>query len=336
MYQVVCIKYIIIFALLGILSTYMMPQTTAYAEGISLKIKPASLQIHATSPADVKAPFTIENPGLDPLVLQISFKRFRDSGESLGKIIYNEQTAIKQEPFLQNISVLDNKIPITSLTLAPKQQKKLILSIPILKDEAKQDHYFSIIFSTKQQDQARNTEDDTEETEKTQATTGIEAGIALPILLSIGQDDKKTGFLKTFSAPVFNQKGPVPFTIEAQNTGDHFITAQGVILIKNMFGQTVGRIDIPKTTVLAETGRFLTTDNHKQQDNKHPKVFWDESVLFGVYTATLTLAFSPEQSLYTEKISFVSFPIISLVITFTAIIIAVIFIIRVKRKISQE
>ncbi|HSA84394.1 MAG TPA: hypothetical protein VLF20_05945 [Patescibacteria group bacterium] len=318
-YQVVSIKYLIVLCFLSILYTLYLIPHTAYAEGVNLQIQPATLQIRAITPADVKAPFTIENAGANPVTLRIVLSRFRDNGDGLGKPVYtNAFTQADTDEFLNNIQILDEETAVDTLVLGPQQSKQLTLAIPLLKESKKQDHYFSVVFLSENEDQPASPEGNNT------AMSTIKTAIALPVLLSINQDNQKTGFLKTFSAPVFLQEGPVPFTVEAQNVGDHFITARGVILIRNMFGQTVGRIEIPKTNILAGSSRIS------------PKVIWDEPFLFGIYHATLSLSFFPEQSLYTYSISFVAFPLVALVGFVVVLLLLLFLILRVRKRMAHE
>src|SRR5438445_12293708 len=99
------------------------------------------------------------------------------------------------------------------------------------------------------------------------------------VLLSVGAKDQSLeqtkqpkGSLEEFSAPLSMESGPLPFTIRVKNTGMHFMSVKGVILVKNMFGQTVGRIDIPPTNILANSDRFLA--NSEEKTTSSPKVLW--------------------------------------------------------------
>lgn len=328
MYKVLRITYITIFAFLGILYTLYFIPHTAYAAGMSLKTQPANLQIRTIAPADIKAPFTIENTGSEVVSLRISFSRFTDSGESLGRPLYtNLFTETKVDPLLKNVQLFEKDTPVTTIRLGPLQKKELMLSIPVLKEEAAKDHYFSLVFLP-------ITEQNPAEISQTTFST-IQAGIALPVLLSIGTDKEKTGVLQGFSTSLFFQEGPVPFEVEVANTGSHFRTVEGVILITNMFGQTVGKIDIPKTNVLAENNRFLKFNDYLAAEIDSPKVIWDEKVLFGLYTAKLSIAFQPEQTLYTQSTSFVAFPLIGLAGLLFLLLLLVFIVLRVKKKISQ-
>src|SRR6185369_701775 len=105
----------------------------AYAEGVSLKIQPASLQLRGTIPSDIHAPFTIENTGTDPVELTMLFKRFRDSGDGSGKIVYsNTNLTTDKDPFFNNVQIVDSGLGVRTLTLGPKQKRSLELEVVAL------------------------------------------------------------------------------------------------------------------------------------------------------------------------------------------------------------
>src|SRR5882724_195281 len=285
----------------------------AYADSISLKISPSVLQIHATPPAAIKAPFTIENLGSSPVHLTIIFKPFKQNSTT--------------NTILQTVQVADNGIAQSSLSLGPQQQKKLDLSIILPKNIPPTDTYFSVIFLTSQQD----TNNASSSLDEESSSIAERIGIALPVLLTSGESDPQSGFLDTFSSPIFLQAGPVPFTVRISNTGTHFISPRGVIFIKNMFGQTVGRVDLPETNVLAGTTRSLTSLEQPLSDH----AVWSEKFLLGFYTATISIAMSSSGSLYTRSIHFIAFPTTFLLIFFVVIIIALSLILRIKKKLSD-
>lgn len=331
MYQVLRIMYRIVFFFFLILTTCYMLPNTAHAEGIRLKIQPATLQIRATPPADIHAPFTIENPGNDPVDLTIVFKRFRDKGDMSGQVVYtNSLLSTDNDAFFKTIQVLDNKVGIHSLTLGPKQKKNLELEIVALNEDA-QDHYFSIVFLT----QSGNAI--TEPTEDS-SFSSVQAGIAIPVLVSLNQVSEKNTFINNFSAPLFLQKGPVSFDIQVQNNGSHFTTVKGSLFITNMFGQTIGKVDINTTNILSGSTRDLVANqqnNWSTEEGLANKVIWPEKLLFGIYTAKLTLAILPDQTLYTRTIHFAAFPVVGIVFVFLAVIISISVLIRIKKKVSQ-
>src|SRR6185369_5919126 len=330
-YFVFSIKLIIIVALFGILNTRYQIPNTVFAEGTRLKIKPTVLQIKATSPGDIHAPFRIQNLGDETISLKIILKRFRDAGDESGKIVYStpeSATKTDDDPFLKQIQVLVDGETSDTVTLGPQQEKELELFIMTEDGTVSQDQYFSIIFLNSQAGIPTRTEAEA----KDASFSSIQAGIALPVLLSLNADTKATGFIDSFEAPIALQNGPVPFTVRVKNTGEHFIQAQGLILIKNMFGQTVGRVSLPQANILAGSTRLLPSDLSETDR----KARWSEKLLFGFYTATLSIALSPEQSLYTRSVHFITFPFSLLSGLLFISVVAFLIFHRIRKKVSEE
>lgn len=307
----------------------------AYAEGNSLKIEPSNLQIRATSPSDVRAPFTLTNLSEAPITLTILLKRFRDAGDDTGKVIYSNPKFINEantDNFLKNIQIIDDNTAVSELTLGPKQKKNLVIRINLSKNpssDAGQDHYFSVVFLT-------SSGSTNNEPEEGAAISQVESGIGLPVLLSVDQSVDQTAFLNEFSSPLSVGSGPVPFTVRVKNTGDHFVQAQGVILIKNMFGQTVGKIELPKTNILSGSNRILTANSLISDWKNNMVALWPEKFLLGFYTATLTLAISPDQSLYTRSIHFIALPAVAFGVLVIFLLVGFFLINRIRKKLSQE
>src|SRR5262249_54622748 len=131
---------------------------------------------------------------------------------------------------------------------------------------------------------------------------------------------------------------------KVKNASTHFISPKGVILIKNFFGQTVGRIDIPPTTILAGTDRYLIDSKHAMADlsthdlarlNNTPTVIWPEKFLFGFYTATLSLSLSHGNVLYTRTIYFAAFPYTAILIILVLIYLSFLFVKRLRKKLAE-
>lgn len=311
------------------LCTLHLPR--AHAEGTSLKMQPSNLQIRAKSPSDIQAPFTLTNQGSEPVNLQVVLKTFRDTGDDTGRIVYSKpglKNEAEQDSFLKTVQILDDGFAVSKITLGPKQQKKLELRINLPKDSKAQDHYFSIIFLTEP-------DVSSEISESENSSSAIQSGIALPVLLAVNTTSEPSGFLDEFSGPILLQTGPVPFTVKVENTGEHFVEARGLILIKNMFGQTVGKIELPKTNILSGSKRQLITSSARNSSSSVTGALWEEQFLLGFYTATLTLVVAPDQSLYTRSVHFFAFPAVGFAFVFGALIIGIFIVRRVKKKVSQ-
>jgi len=132
-----------------------------------------------------------------------------------------------------------------------------------------------------------------------------------------------------------------------KNTSDHYITPKGDIVITNMFGQNVGKINLLSVNILSNTVRRIPDSAQSNPDskdyqtikaivdkNQYPVAVWPEKLLIGPYTANLTIALSDTGPLFKKSIVFFAFPT-EYLLGLLAIIIVIIFIIlRVRQKIS--
>lgn len=288
----------------------------------SLGVYPPILQIQADVPTAIKKEVTIVNASENPQDVSIVFKQFVQSPYNNGQISYPAQpeTPRPDKDIFQKIQILDEDAPIDSVTLAPKQKKVLTLHIGLPKDEPPGDYYFSILFISH------------DRLTKTQNGSAINAGIATNVLLSIGPKDQTTGFLEEFSSPWFFQTGPIPFTVSVANTSRHFIAPTGQILIRNMFNQLIGKVDLLPVNILSQTSRFIPSkDGGLPKSGTHPLAYWNEKVLFGPYRANIVISLSDQGPLFTRTIYFFVMPLQYIIGFFLTVTIVSVIIMRVRR-----
>lgn len=342
-------KRLIITILSGLCCVLYAPQ--ALADTIQLQVSPPLLHIRAVPPADITTPITITNTSEQGVNLKIAFNLFKDNGRETGEIAYLND----KDPFpgpdaklFEKIHLIDEKnIALDSLSVGPKQTKHLRLRIILPKNEPAADYYFSAIFLTTPDGTIPNGTDN----KKISASSKIEAGIASNVLLSIGPKENNKTYIEEFSSPVYVNSGPVPFSIRVKNTGRHVTTPKGLVLIKNMFGQTVGRIELPPTNVLAGSTRALidtgqlansaaSTKSLKELTGKPlgqaAHAIWTEHFLLGFYTATLSIAVSDDGPVFTRSIHFLAFPATFLFALLVVILIVLVLYIRVKARVDKE
>ena len=310
----------------------LLPLDKTNASSLSLGVFPPIIQIDATPPADVSSPIEIQNMNEDPVQLKIIFKAFKASPSENGTPEYlKDGVSFGDDPFFfQKVKILDGEDMVGSIELAPKQIKKLTLNINIPADQPPSDYYFSVLFISKTQLEA--------DTNNTQAA----GGIGTNVLLTIGPKGTTTGVVKEFSAPFWLEKGPVPFTIRLANTSKHFINPKGQVLIKNMFGMTIGRVDLLPVNILSNTVRFIPGDYSKTKNWKleignwkMENALWPESFLLGPYTANLTISLSEQGPILKKTVSFIGFPIATIL---GLIIITILFLLirnKVKRNLAK-
>ena len=305
------------------------------ADGVNLGIYPPVLQIEAMPPAKIESPLSIINLNDKEVALKIVLKPFTASNNANGEVSYlSEEDFFKDDPLLfQRIKIFDDGQEITKFTLAPKQRKDLLVTIDIPENETLSDYYFSIIFvSINELDQDTN-----------QSITS--GGIATNVLLSVGSKDMAKGNIEEYSVPYFLDSGPVPFTLKIKNKGSHFFSPKGEIIIKNVFGQSVGRVDLLPVNILAQSIRFVPDSlqhpsatgsavdkyNDLYAKSSHPMAFWYEKFLLGPYSADLTVTLSENGPLFKRTVYFFAFPLKLLL----GIIIAVFVIVFIRQRIKK-
>lgn len=292
-----------------------------FASDFALGVYPPILQVQATAPSIISKDITVVNASKDPENVSVVLKLFTASSSNNGQVLYlpSSTNASPDKDILKKVQILDGTTPINSLTLAPQQKKIVTIRIGLPKDEPGADYYFSVLFVG---NNVVNT-----------ATNGssITAGIAANVLLSIGPKDATHGILNDFSTPWFATSGPIPFSVSVSNTSRHFITPTGQILVRNMFGQLIGKIELAQVNILGNSTRFIPSRENTTV-GKHPVALWNEKVLFGPYRANIVVSLSPEGPIFTRTIYFFVMPIEYIVGFFLGLAIVVIVVERVRKK----
>lgn len=320
----------------------------AWAEGVSLSTYPSTIQIRAQTPGDIRSGFTIENKSEETVKLVIQLKPFKADITNDGRLIYIENN---DPPIFKKVQVVDNGFAVSNIELGPKQSKNLTLRVQLDGQEQPQDQYFSVVFLTVDPPLTD------EPVEDAVARSNAQAGIALNVLMSIGPKALPRGYLEEYSTPAFRTSGPVPFTVKIKNNGTHYFTPKGVILIKNIFGQTVGKIDLQNANILAGTSRSLVGTPYQvsanntaekssvsletpnlstvEKDNKDLYSVWPEKFLFGFYKAELSIALSENGPLFTQTISFFAIPTNFLIGLSILALIVLLIGLRIRKKLKE-
>lgn len=335
MYKVLCMRNLKILFFVFILNTsfFILNTKPTDASSISLGIYPPILQIDTIPPADVSSDIQIQNQGEESQDLSIIIKPFKAANTENGELSYlfaNDQFGT--DPLIINhIKIIDGDNEVNSITLAPKQEKKLKLNINLPKGETPSDYYFSIIFVSKSQiDSSLNASQST-------------AGVATNVLLSVGPKAKAEGEITEFSVPFFLEKGPVQFKIRVRNQSNFFITPRGSILIKNVFGQIIGRVDLLPVNILAHSVRAIPgSDQFDAKEFKidaksweNQKAVWSEKLLIGPYTATLAIALTEDGPVLRKTIYFAGFPLQVIIGVFITIVLLLLIMKRLRKKMKN-
>ncbi|MCL5439096.1 MAG: hypothetical protein M1268_03860 [Patescibacteria group bacterium] len=313
--------------------------TKANAASLSLGVYPPVIKIEVNPPVSINTPITIENQGEEPVNLKIQFKRFTQGPNENGEVSHLLEKDLYPWPdpkIFEKIQVLsENGNTIETVALAPQQRRTVMLHVGLLKDEPPGEYYFSIIFLANP--------DFSQQNESTLSEAS--GGIATNILLSIGPKGKAKGALEEFSSPFFLEKGPIPFTVRIKNTSDHIVVPQGLIVIKNVFGQTIGKVELLPVNILSDTIRSIPDSLQSPEatppakfeirNSKFeipPKAVWYESFLLGPYNATLTVALSDQGPVFKKTIYFFAFPLQYAI----GLLIAIILILIIRKRLKNK
>lgn len=318
--NIVNLKLKIIFLLFAF--CYLLFAERVAAQSLSVGIDPPILQIHAKPPAQIEAPIRIQNLSYQNATYNISLIPFRPKANGEIELDQELKSDSEYKHILSKVKIFADGRELSQVILAPRQTKTLTIQINIPEGEKERDYYFSIVFISSSENQSQSS-----------SFLGSRGGIASNVLLSVTDGDFiPDGYIEQFSAPKFVTKGPVKFKLMVFNTSNAYTTVKGHIVMKNMFGQTIGNVDIVPVNILADTPRLLSSKD--DLNSSDPKVVWSEKFLLGYYTADLTLAMSDQGPVLRKKITFFAFPVEGILAILLASIMAI-FIIKRARASSQ-
>lgn len=310
----------------------LLSPAPAQAQSVSLGVQPPIFEVSALPPATIKSDLHIKNFSDTPTTVSIQLKPFKASNTENGRLTYiNDPNTIKT--LSQYVHLEKGGQPVTELTIPPDTDIKLTVVMDVPKDQPAKDYYFSIIFIANP---------DTKDVQINQSASKTTGGIATNVLLSIGPFDQTTGSIEEFSAPVFVDKGPLPFTLRVKNSSHHVIAPQGEILISNMFGQTIGKVDLLPVNILSNSVRAIPDTKSVETNSsaslqstgyrlQEPKTVWPEKFLIGPYTANLRLLLSDSGPVYRRSIHFFALPLQGFLAIIVAIVIVLFLFQRLKK-----
>ncbi|MBI2031750.1 MAG: hypothetical protein HYT08_04015 [Candidatus Levybacteria bacterium] len=296
---------IVAFAFFGVIFLLLSLETMAAPQ--SLSISPPVIAISAIPPADVSAQFWINNLEKEPVEIQIILRPFTATDKKNGEVesVESNQLSIEKTELLNKIRIYDGEKALEgNIILAPKQKKKLNLRVNIPENYTSLDLYFSIIFLSLPKNDSKFSH------------SQISQGIASNVLLSIVRNNKIQAEISRFDSKTFFNDSPIEFDLEITNKGSSFISPQGNITIKNIFGKTVGRIKLDSVNILSNSSRLMS--NYNEQENKifnsssrsnETKIYLPKRFILGYYTAELNISLSDNSPTISKSLSFIAFPV---------------------------
>ncbi len=175
--------------------------------------------------------------------------------------------------------------------------------------------YFAVFFEPT----ANLSEDGSESKQESSVSVRIAGLVYLKVSGAISENAQ----VINFGAPKFLEYGPVKVLTEIRNSGDYHITPKGQVVIKNMFGKEVAKVDLPETNIFPGASRTIMTELGKK---------W----MIGKFTANLDAVYGESEKALTASLSFWVFPWKVATIVALAIIIIVLVVLIITNKLSKK
>lgn len=252
----------------------------AQTAGQGLEISPPLVDLKADPGKTLTERIKIRNVTAETLVVRAQYNDFVASGEEgLPKLLLDNN---ESNPF----SIKDWLSSIANLSLAPKEQKTITLTINVPGDASPGGHYGVIRFT--------GSPPDTDE-----SAVSLSASIGTLVLVNVSGDIKEEANIVELYAAQKDKKrslfeyGPIQIVARVENIGNIHIQPTGVVRVTNMFGREIGssQLNQNKGNVLPESIRKFEST-------------LDKKLLFGRYTIQADLVYGAEGKIITKTRSF--------------------------------
>ncbi len=321
-------------ALLLTLAIFLFVIPNAYAQEFHISVEPTVIQIDSTPPAKFEAPFQLKNLSNSSITLTPKFIPIEPREDGKVSLILNEEEDLAN--FIKDkLVILDNGSVVNEVELRAGETKQLTLFMDVAKGNPAGDFYFSLVFLSG----GGNIDES--------SASSIPAGIGMNVLVSIGPKSETSAQIQEFETKRLIGSGPVFFSLKLNNTGKHLIQPEGNIIVKNLFGKTVGDIKILPQYVLANSSRYLIDSLQAspsaqiqeflaQKGSDNPVAIWTEKFLMGPYTAQVNLHLEEGGNVVTRKITFFAVPVQIVVIISGIIFVVLGILIRINSKLRKK
>lgn len=189
--------------------------------------------------------------------------------------------------------VLNNKYSAASwlavyppqFTIKPHERINLTYYMQVPVNASAGGHYAAIVFQPLSKGSAQG------------SGASIQTQVATLVYFTIKGTIKEGAEVTRFSAPQFQEYGPVQVTTQIKNGGDIHINPQGAVTVKNMFGHIVDVVSLPTRNIFPGNVSLIYRTSVGKQ------------LMMGRYTATLLASYGTGNNLpLTATVEFWVFP----------------------------
>jgi len=277
-------------------------------ESRGVGVSPLTFELTANPGDTIGNKIKISNPTNEAVSIKMEAEDFVPIGEEGEVVTTTEEDEDTTYSIRKWITIVPNEF-----TLKKGEQKQIDFIIEVPKDAEPGGKYGSILAGI-----SGFTED------VAGATVSTKTGAL--VLLMVAGDTKEELDVKDFSAPSFQEYGPVPFEIKFENNGTVHAKPKGYIVINDWFGRNVAELELPQKNVMPGAVRKVETK-------------WHTKWLFGKYTASFIGVFgNSNENLRSSVITFWVFPwkLTLAVFVVLAIIFTIIFLSRKRLKLAAK
>lgn len=218
---------------------------SAYAlSSVSFGVYPPKISIITPPNQTIKVPLKIINGG--------ELETFAFSVSPISIDLYGTINLSTQSDEASAWLTIDNKdLSKSQIKLNANEEASLNLEIKVPKNTLENDHYISLVVSSKN-----------EETSDSTFVRSI-AQIAIPIILSIKESSEPESLIvEEFSLPKISFSSEIPVVLKLKNPGKFLIETVGTITAKNAGGAKSQEI-LPKVPILAGSSRLIGQGSYK-------------------------------------------------------------------------
>ncbi len=244
--------------------------TNVYAQpSIGIKISPARIE-HIVNPGDIiEKSLVVTNLSDEKKTLYLYIRDFIAEGESgTPKLIL---PGSEEGAFLSSWVKTD----ATEYQFEPKQERTINFRIEVPKEAGPGGYYGAVVFANLPPKADINSPDKG-------AMVSVEQQVASLLLFTVRGDIDERMRIKDFSVEksFYNTPFDIKFSTRTENLGNVHIKPQGLIEVKNMFGEKKGLI------LVNEAGSNVLPKSIRKFDGQ-----WSGKMGFGKYTASLVFSY---------------------------------------------
>ncbi|CAN5411461.1 hypothetical protein BH10PAT4_BH10PAT4_0840 [soil metagenome] len=291
-------------------------QANSGAGGQALEIGPPVINLSADPGTTVSAKINIRDVSTTSLLVTAEINDFVAGGEDgTPKVILDGSVSkYSLKPWIAALS---------SLTLKPREIRTFTININVPADASPGGYYGVVRFT--------GTPPDLEG-----AGVSLSASIGSLILLKVNGDAKESMVIEEFSASHDGRTGslfeaaPIVFTERLKNTGNIQQEPTGLVTVKDMFGNVVA------TLAVNQPVRNVLPDSIRKFESSMDSTNIGNKILFGLYTADLSVTYGTNKETITSSMSFWVIPYTLIAIIIATLIVGFIVIRSMIRRYNRH